>query len=165
MSSVKYRPRWFVLRLLASMGSYGLLIFSAPSLTAADQATVAQEVLVHATHLCHCQPTTRSVTQVQKPYHPHRGGPQAGPCDRHPGLERNGRASAADSIRQAQERRRAAAAPACLAGVHAAYGHPQAHLPGGGGPDPLLRPSALPVWADRNHVDPRTSPPSRTSPS
>src|SRR5208337_1945618 len=138
MLPVKRRPLWFLLRLLASMAFYGILGFSAPSMAAADRAVVPQEVLANATKLWLCQPPTRSGPQVQAPYHPHRGGPQASPADRHPGLERTGGAGPADTIRQAQECRWAAAAPACHPGGHVADGHPQAHLPGGGGPDPLL---------------------------
>jgi len=112
-----------------------------------------QEVLAHATQLWRRQPPTRSVAQIQVPYHPHRGGPQAGPDDRYPELDGAGGSSPADTDREAEERRWAAAAPACHCGCHAADGHPQAHLPGGGGSDPLLRPRPLPVWAHRDGMD------------
>ena len=73
MSSVKLPRRQFLSRILAStlvseLLGLGILIFSsAPSLTAADMAIVAQEVLVHESQLWQCQPPTRSVTRSLRP--------------------------------------------------------------------------------------------------
>src|SRR5208337_1924359 len=130
-----------------------LMFSSATSMQAADMPIAPPEVLTHAAQLCQCQPPTRSTATVQAPDHPSRGGPQVGPTHRHPGLDRDGGPSSADTLLQAQERRGTPSAPACLPGGDASNGNQKADLSGGGGPHPLLRPRALLVRADRDTVD------------
>ena len=113
-----------------------------------------QEVKAHEQYIRPFQPPRRSSAPIQAPDHSPCAGPPTGPSDRHPGLDRIGAPSPAGSSSKTQKRRWAAAALACLLGCHAADGHPQADLPGGRGPDPLLRPRAVLVRVDRNAVDP-----------
>src|SRR6266851_736292 len=86
-----------------------------------------------------------------------RGGgePSIGAADRPPRLGRGGSPSGAHSREQAEERCRAAAAPACAAGSDAADGDAADELSGGGGSDPLLRAGTLPVRADGDGLDAR----------
>ena len=85
--------------------------------------------------------------------HSHRGQPSPGSDRRHPRLGRAATACPADPSGEAEERCRPTTSFACHPRGHGVDGHSQAHLSGGGRPDPILRTCALLVRAHRVELD------------
>ena len=109
--------------------------------------------------------SARSIAQIQESNHSRGQQPSPRADRRHPRLGAAATARPTDSSGKVEDRCRPAASFARHPRRYAVNGYAQAHLPRGGRPDPILRPCALLVRADRDTAGHRTSLLSRTSPS
>src|ERR1035438_10093862 len=99
------------------------------------------------------QPPTGVLRAIEAADYPDRSEPSAGAADGHTGLDGDGGASRTDPAEEAEERCWSAAAPANDAGSDRLYGDAATDVPGGRGPDPVLRAGSLHVRADRDGMD------------